>query len=199
MKHKGLFIATILFFLLVNTAYYWEGNLGMIALLTLFLLILCFLILTFLLIKQIYLSRRENFKDKQRFILIGFMALLLALTFFFPTGLISFEKFDSKSILIAQREGVANCMTTLKLKENKKFIERNVCFGMTETTGTYFIKGDTIFFENVSISKNENDYYKFAVIKNSQNKMFKGDLVRYKDYSDTTGIALWIVKNDLTK
>jgi hypothetical protein len=51
-------------------------------------------------------------------------------------------------------------MTTLKLRDDKTFIERNVCFGVTETTGTYNIKGDTIFFEKVTFGRHESDFYK---------------------------------------
>jgi hypothetical protein len=201
MKHKGLLITTILFFLLINTTYYWEGKLGAFAVLTTLLLIITFLVLTVLLFKQIYISIKEKFIDKQRLILIVILILTLGLTFFFPGGIINFEKFESNSILIAQREGVANCMTTLRLKANKKFNERNVCFGVNDITGTYYLKEDTIFFDYDSKNRQGKRYYKFAIIKNigTNNTKHKGELVRYIDYSDTTGITLWIIKNELIK
>lgn len=201
MKHKRLLISTIIFFLLINTTYYWEGKLGTFVMLTSLLLILSFLVLTVLLFRQIYISIKEKFVDKQRLIVIVILSVTLVLPIFFPGGLINFEKFESESILIAQREGSANCLTTLKLKANKKFNERTVCFGITEITGTYNIKGDTIFFVYDSPSRQENESYKFAIIKNSDpnNKKHKGDLVRFKNNSDTTGIALWIIKNELNK
>ena len=92
-------------------------------------------------------------------------------------------------------------MSTLKLRGDKSFIERSVCFGVTETKGTYNLKGDTIFFENISLGSRESDFYKFAVIelRESKNENYLGDLVIYKDNSDTTRIALSIIKNDLTK
>lgn len=129
------------------------------------------------------------------------MTGVLGLTFLYPGGLINFSRLERDSVFIAQREGAANCMTTLKLRDDKTFIERNVCLGVTETTGTYNIKGDTIFFEKVSLGRYKNEYYRFAVIKNRETKSEKylGDLVRYKDISDTTGIVLWIIKNELTK
>ncbi len=201
VKHKGLYIATIIFFLLVNTTYYWEGKMGMLAMVTFLLLILYFLVLTVLLLGQTFFAIREKSKNRQRLFLIGLMTVVLGLSFFYPGGLINFDKFERDSLLIAQREGAANCMTTLKLRDDNTFIERNVCFGVTETTGTYRIKGDTIFFETVSLGRHESGFYKFAVIKNRENKSEKylGDLVRYKNYSDTTGIPLWIIKNELTK
>ena len=129
------------------------------------------------------------------------MTVVLALSFSYPGGLINFDNFESDSIIIAQREGAANCMTTLKLRQDSSFTERNVCFGVSETTGTYKIKGDTVFFENVSQGRNKSNFYKFAVIKNQEinTKKHLGELVRYKDCSDTTGLALQVIKNNLTK
>ncbi|MCU0451012.1 MAG: hypothetical protein MUC97_14430 [Bernardetiaceae bacterium] len=201
MKHKGLYIATIIFFLLVNTTYYWEGKMGMFAMVTFLLLILYYLVLTILLLGQTFFAIREKLKNRTRLFLIGIMTTVLGLSFIYPGGLINFDKLESVSVFIAQREGVANYMTTLKLRADQTFIERNVCFGVSETTGTYNIKGDTIYFEKVSLGRHENKFYKFAVIKKRETKSEKylGDLVRYKDYSDTTGIALWIIKNELTK
>ncbi len=169
--------------------------------LTFSLLILYFLVLTVILLGQAFFAVREKLRNKNRLILIGLMTVVLALSFLYPSGLINFDKLERDSIFIAQREGAANCMTTLKLRDDKTFIERNVCFGVTETTGTYNVKDDTIFFHNVSLGRHESDLYKFAIIKSRETKSEKylGDLVRYKDHSDTTGIALWIIKNELNK
>ena len=198
MKHKGLFIAALVFFLLVNMTYYWEGHMGGFALITFFLLVAYFLLLIIFLFTQSFFAIKENFINKQRIVLIGTMTAVLVLSFCYPSGIINFERFESKSIFIAQREGVANCMTTLNLRINKTFIEKTVCFGVTETTGTYNLKGDTIFFENISLGRHANHYYKLAVIKAGKGKNHLGDLVRYRDYSDTTGMFLSIIKNDLT-
>lgn len=174
---------------------------GMFAILPFLLLILCFLVLTSFLIGQSFYAIKERLKNRSRLFLIGSMTIVLGLSFLYPGGLINFSRLESDSIFIAQREGAANCMTTLKLRNDKTFIERNVCFGVSETTGTYNIKDDTIFFEKVSLGRHENDFYKFAVIKNRKTKSEKylGDLVLYKDYSDTTGIALLMIKDELTK
>ena len=173
----------------------------MFAMVTFLLLILYFIVLTILLLGQTFFAVREKLKNRNRLFLIGAMTGVLGLAFLFPGGLINFDKFERNSIFIAQREGAANCMTTLKLRDDKTFIERNVCFGVTETTGTYRLKDDTIYFEKVSLGRHESEFYKFAAIKKRETKSGKylGDLVRYKDYSDTTGNALWIIKNELTK
>ena len=201
MKQKGLFITTILFFLIINTSYYWEGKLGFFAFPTFFLLIIIYLALAFLLLRQLFFAIREKFIDKQRVVIIGTLVFVLTVTLLKPNGLINFDKIQGKDLLVAEREGVANCMTTLKLKENNTFIERSVCFGVIEIKGNYEIKGDTIFFKDIGFVRHESEYYKFAVIQQSDSEKTKylGDMVMYKSYNDTTGRDLWITKNELTK
>ena len=127
--------------------------------------------------------------------------IILLLTFLKPNGLVDFEKFESENILIAQREGAANCMTTLKLKKNNKFTEKTVCFGMSEINGDYKYRNDTIFFENVNLNMEENEFYKYAVIRPS--KLFKNykqlAIARFKNTKDTIGNELFIMKDKLTK
>ena len=165
------------------------------------ILLVVFVGLGVAMLRQLYFAFKEKFKDKHRILTIGILTTVLSLAFFKPFGLIDFDKFEGKDILIAQREGAANCMTTFKLKEDNKFTERSVCFGVTEIKGNYKIENDTIYFENVELGRHENEFYKFAVIRpskfNNDNKHF--DLVRYKDFNDTTGHELWIIKNDLHK
>lgn len=121
------------------------------------------------------------------------------MTFLKPNGLINFDKLQGKDLLVAEREGAANCMTTLKLKENDIFTVKSVCFGVTQIKGKYELKRDTIFFKDVGSSRHESGYYKFAVIRKYDNKKMKylGDIVMFKNYSDTAGIDLWITKNEL--
>ena len=71
-------------------------------------------------------------------------------------------------------------------------------FGLTEITGKYRISNDTIYFSLVDLGRNEDDYYNFAVIaKDSNNRL--GEIVRYKDLSDSEGNSLRIKKNKLPK
>ncbi|WP_422083283.1 hypothetical protein [Ulvibacterium sp.] len=200
MKRKGLFLATIVFFLAINTSYFWIGNLGIFAILIFGLVFILFFVLLAFLIGQMKSLVKGRHNDKQRIILVGTMVFVLVTSLLFPTGIINFEKFDSESLLIAQREGAANCMTTLKLKENNKFMERNVCFGISETKGDYRIVNDTIYFHNVSLGLHEKEFYEYAIIKKRKNSVsFIGEIVRYESLADTTGNALWIVKNKLEK
>ena len=201
MRHKGLIIATVIFFLIVNTNYFWQTKIGILAIPTFLLLVGVYIVLAGLLIGQLFFSIREKFADKQRLLVVALLTTVLALTILKPTGLINFDKLEGKDLFIAQREGSANCMITFKLKENNKFLERSVCFGVTEIRGDYKLKGDTIVFSNVELGRGESDYYEFAIIKQTDNKYKDrlGDLIRYKDQNDTTGQEIWIIKNDLTQ
>ena len=162
-------------------------------------LVIYFFVLAILLARQLYLAIKDKFADKQRNYLIAGMTIVLILTYFFPSGLIDFDKLEGDNLLVAQRKGVANCMTTLKLKDNNKFIQQSVCFGLTEITGTYEVKGDTITFDNISYGRGSNEFYKYAVVKNSKNNSdgYKGYLDLFKTQTDTIGIPLLIVKNTL--
>jgi len=187
--------------LIVNTNYFWQVKIGILAIPTFLLLIGVYLVFAGLLIGQLFFSIKERFVDRQRLFVIILLTTVLTLTILKPTGLINFEKLEGKDLFVAQREGAANCMTTFRLKENNKFTERSVCFGMTEIKGNYKLKGDTIFFSNVELGRDESEYFEFAIIKQSNGKDENrlGDLIRYKNQSDTTGQEIWIIKNDLTK
>ncbi len=201
MKNKVLIISTIAFFLIVNTNYYWEEKLGLFAFPSFLLLILVYIVLGISLIRQFYLAIKEKFHSKLRLTTIGLLVFVLITTFLRPNGLINFDKFEGEDILVAEREGAANCMTTLKLKEDYTFKERNVCFGVTETTGKYYLNNDTLFFENVNVGRHLEQYYSFGVVKpskyNKDGKHF--DFVRFKSQTDTVGHELWITKNELNK
>lgn len=130
---------------------------------------------------------------------IGLLLIVLILTFIKPFGIIDFEKFESKNILIAEREGVAGCSMTLKLKENKKFTAKSVCFGMTETIGQYEIKKDTIFFYDIKLGRGEDQFYKFAVLRPSKkfNNSKSFTLLCFKSKNDRIGQGLKVKHNGL--
>ena len=153
------------------------------------------------LLRQIYFSVKEKFKQNHRFILIGLLTTVLLLTYFKPLGIVDFDKFEGTDILIAEREGAANCLTTLKLKADYTFRERIGCFGVSEIKGTFRVANDTIYFDNIQLGRQKESFYKFAVIKLTKfdNPKIFGDLIRYKDLTDTVGHFLWITKNDLSK
>jgi hypothetical protein len=201
LKNKGLLIATILFFLTVNTNYYWEGKLGLFAFPVFLFLVLVYVGLGIALLRQLFLAIREKFGDKKRLLIIALLTIVLTITFLKPNGLINFDSFQGKDVLIAQREGAANCMTTIKLKDDNSFRERSVCFGVTEIKGKYHYQNDTIYFDNVELGRHHNEFYKFALVRPSKlnNDGQHFDLVRYNSLTDTVGHELWITKNELNK
>lgn len=201
MKDKNLIITAIIFFLIINTAYYWQGKLGFLALLVFLILFVSFIVLGILLLKEMYYALSEKFIDKNRLLKIGILLPILTLTFFAPHGLINFEKFEGDDILIAKRKGAGNCITTFKLKNNYKFIEKSVCFGINEIKGNYYFKNDTIFFKILKLNLEDKSFYKFAVIKPSN--IYKDDknfvLVRFRSSKDTIGNVLFIEKNEINQ
>jgi len=199
MKNKVLLLTSFILLLIVNTAFFWEGKLGSFAMVQSLILVIVYGVLIISLLYQIYLAIREKFKSIQRLISIGIVAVVLVLIYFRPDGIINFEKFQGNDLLIAEREGAANCYTTLKLKENRKFIEKSICFGVSEITGKYSIKGDSIFFSDVQLGRDKSEYYQFAIIKQSasESKKIIGELKRFMNYSDTLPHELWITKNEL--
>ncbi len=198
MKRKALIIATIIFFLSINTQYFWEGKLGLLAFPALTLLFIFYVILALMLGVQVFILFKEKFNDKKRLSVSLILLIVLTLAFFKPGGFIDLDKLSGNDLLIAVREGAANCTTTLRLKDSNKFSERSICFGVTDIKGHYEVKDDTIFFTDV-VNYREGTYYSYAVIKpdSFQNEKISGELILYKDMNDSIGHELFITKNDL--
>jgi hypothetical protein len=118
---------------------------------------------------------KNKFQNKKLLTSFTLQAVILPLTIFFPFGMINFNDFEEKDIILAFREGAGGCGSHLKFKVNKTYIDKEVCFGSFERSGIYEIKGDTITF----LSGSENDY---AVIKHGKDEnelvCFKNDSVR---------------------
>jgi hypothetical protein len=196
LNPKSTFITSVVFFIVINTSYYWEPKLGLLAFPSLALLLLIYMILLVIFLQHIFLIIKEKFANRQRITVNAVLFLVLVLTFFKPNGLIKFDKLSGEDLLVAQREGAANCMTTLKLKDNNKFIETTICFGITEVKGSYKKKGDTIFFNTIDLGRYNSSYYSYAVIKrkDTPNKNMVGEIIKYRSEKDTVGNVLWIIK-----
>lgn len=200
-KNKRLIIITIVFFLTINTSYYWEGKLGFWAMPVTVLLILIYLGIGLALLREIFFAVKEKLANKSRLFLVAFLTIILTIIFIKPFGIINFDEFEGTNVLIAEREGVANCMTTLKLKSNNTFRQKSVCFGITEITGNYHFKNDTIYFDAIDFDRDKSKIYKFAIIKPSTSKKNQNNfhLILYQNLSDTIGYELYIIKNELNK
>src|SRR4051812_36681382 len=111
VKRNTILSITLLFFLILNTTYYWEHMLGPWAMLEAIVLFLTFIGLLITLLYQIAIALKEKLKIKHRLLLIGIMTVVLVTAFAKPRGIIVFEAFEAKDILIAQRPGVAGCST----------------------------------------------------------------------------------------
>jgi len=198
LKNKTIIIITIIYFSIINTTYYWEGKLGILAFPAFFFLFTTFLIFLVILGIQCYFLIQEKLANKQRLFLVIFLTVILSLIYYKPFGLIEFNKFEAKTVLEAQREGAANCKTTFKLKNDFTFKEKNVCFGITEVTGSYKVINDTIYFENIEKGKEEDAKYTFGIIEElktyTENRFA---LKLYKNKLDTIGLRYFIEKNEL--
>lgn len=202
MKQKTLIITTLLFFIAVNTSYFWEGKLDLYAFPAFIFLFVCYIILLIVLIRQLYFFIKERPKQKQRLLLVGLLIIVLTTSFLKPTGLIDFDKWEGDDVLVAGREGVANCYTYFKLKDDYTFKQKSICFGISDLKGTYRLVNDTIYFEKVQLGRTDESYPAFAVIKpteSNQNEIL-GSLYFYNDKkSDSMVNILSITKMDLTK
>ena len=199
VKASKTLIATIIFFLLANTADFWEGSLGVFSMLSFLVLIIFFITLATLLIKQLLLAITESFKEKNRIYLITFMSFVLITSFIYPRGLINYNTFNKPSF-IAQREGAANCRASLYLYSNTKFMERRVCFGISLTKGNYLIKNDTVYFENVSVGRHSNKFFDFGIINNTEKHGHSIKKINmFQNKFDTTGYSLMVTKDELKR
>lgn len=197
-RYKYLIISTVILFLLINTQYYWNGlTFGFDLILMLFYFI-AFLVLAICLLRQLFLMVEERFKNRPRVYTILIMGGLLALIFAKPLGVIDFEKFEGKDLFVATREGVANCTTTLKLKENNKFSLMSICFGKDKMRGTYSINKDTIKLKFLSLSGIANRY-EFGIYKSDTSKKYMGEILLYTSKKDTMPYPLIVLKNELLK
>lgn len=201
MKNKKLRTAALIFFLVVNSTYYWEGKLGLFAFPAFFILVLVYLALCFALIREIYFSVKAKFEDKTQLLDIVLLTTVLTLTFLKPIGLIDFDNLEGDNLLIAEREGAANCLTILKLKDDFTFNVRSYCFGVTETKGKYHVQNDTIYFDNVNLGRDKSGFYQYAIIEPVKFKVSGKHfyLVCFENSTDTVGLSLPITKNELNK
>jgi hypothetical protein len=201
LKQVLILISALLFFLMVNTSFFWEKQLGSTAFPFFLLLVVCYLIFFLVLIKQSKQLLQEGLTNRKRLYVSVLLATVLILVALFPTGVVDFDRLSGRDVLIASREGAANCGTTLKLKDNRRFAEKSVCFGISETNGTYQLRGDTIIFDDIKSGRNTDGYYEYAVIGPSKifNDESLSSIVLYKGKADTIGDELWIIKNELIK
>lgn len=200
LKHKTIYNITIIFFLLVNTSYLWTRYLGIYSVIEFFVSILFSLALLIVLLYQVIKSILQVFRQKSRLYLISFMTFVIITSFFFPSGLLNYGILEGECLLEARKTGAVGCATTLKLYSNNRFIERDICFIENLTKGDFRKKGDTIYFDNSIPKINIGEDFEYGIIirKYSKNRYYEY-IKLYKDNTDTTGMELFVRKNNLFK
>ena len=197
MKTKPVIISAILFGI-INTSYFWENQIGF----WLFPVIIClgilYLALVIILISKIISFSKSTFRNKEQLKIPLIILTTLVLVGIFPNGMIDFQKFESKNVLIARREGVAGCAMYLTLKENREFMETESCFGIHARKGKYKIKGDTIVFSFYDTRlQNADTSIGITHFKGKQNQYAKNSLQYYRNSTDSIPMYFEITKNDL--
>jgi len=96
---------------------------------------------------QIVKLALESPKHYQRLIYVGVILGLNFLSLAEPMGMIDWDKYEGKNLLVADREGTANCRTILKLKADNKFKYTSRCFGVDFHLGTYKFRNDTLHLQ----------------------------------------------------
>lgn len=164
------------------------------------ILVLIFIFLAIALIYQVILAIKER-SDKSRLILISTLIIVLSATILRPGGIINFEKFESKDVLVAQREGVAGCFMSMRLKENGTFYIRESCFGVEKNSGTYNVNKDTVRFKfNSGLRVTRSFAYGIIKLDHKLGSKALGQIDCYKQPNDTvSAITLSVTQNDLIK
>ena len=138
------------------------------------ILIIYYFILIWKVLKHSYFIFKEKFQDKQRIYAILITVFIVIITGLFPYGIIPYQKLEQNYLVVVSLESAANCTTTLYFKNNNKFIEKTVCFGMFEYTGEYTMKGDTIF--PITIKDNSIfERFKFGIISGDYLLLYKNE------------------------
>lgn len=194
IKYKILIGISIIFFLFVNTTYFWETPLGAWAIPIFLIELGLYAGLMVALLWLLYKVVVQTPGRRQRLIAISIITSVLLLVYYRPQGLIDFTKYEAADVLIAAQEGTANCRTTLRLKADHTFKERSVCFGIEETTGTYRIQNGTIYFSNIYQNNPESKQHAFALIRPSKYAATPMSVVYLKHAKDSIGYELGITK-----
>ena len=114
-------------------------------------------------------------------------------------GMINWEKYEGQNILVAEREGTANCRTIIKLKENNKLKYISRCFGVDFHLGTYELRKDTLYFE---LEKNVGymDKYSYATLLKSKTDTTKyRRMILHKNFEDKRSLSFSIKEIKMNK
>lgn len=157
------------------------------------MLLITIVLLILIGICQIYKFVSEEQKIKFRLVNIGLIILVSFLTYFKPLGLIDFTIFEGENILCARRTGVANCTTSIRLKEGNRFKKTSICFGIDHYWGDYEIVKDTIKFKYDKRTEENNLDYAIMQIESDTLQRRLG-VIHYHSETRKEGMPMVIIE-----
>lgn len=180
-----------LYFIIIQTSYFWLGLIGPFALPVLFILFLLFLVLIVQWFKIVIHLTSEKWLVKRHLSHLLILGSLILLVGFAPKGLIDFEKMEPEPLFTAVCSGNAGCTSYLKIINQKDFHYKQVCFGMFERSGEYSAHGDTIFFNDRELA--------YAVYLPKEGDSTNRRLMVYYQKEDSTTFTkmFWVRKDEL--
>ena len=197
LRNKPLLINAIILFIFINTSYYWGGYVGHSIILFAILTLIDYMVLLVGLIYQLFLLAKNWQVNKTwawKLLIVSGLLVTIALK---PDGVIDYEKFGSKDVLFAQRIGAASCASTLRLKYKGEFQFIETCFGVSESTGSYDVKNDTIYFKFSGQTFNRK--FEFGVYKPGEFHYHGingvGEILLFRSTKDTLPFILPVYKN----
>jgi hypothetical protein len=198
MRKILIIFFSIIYFLAVNTSYFWEKLPGLWDMLITLILFLGFFIFVIILIIQIVYLIQSKYSNRNRIINCIILLIILITTAFFPKGIIDFRKFEGPNLVLAVYKGVANCTTTLEIKKDKRFIERSICFGVEENSGRYELKGDTItmYFDKKANSVSSTAYG-IIILDSIRTEDNIGQIIYYKGSWNTNRVPMKILEYNI--
>ncbi len=121
----------------------------------------------------------------------AWLALAMMVSYLFFNRDLSMERFMSKPVLVAGREGAANCTTVLKLFPNGHFKLQTVCFGIARLEGEWQKKSDTIFFSNFT-GRSDVQRYEYARYDSLPKTTGKKEYLFLYDVSTPSKDSSWL-------
>ena len=196
MRTKHLYIIVIIFFLLVQTEYYWGNNLGWFAIIWFFAMQALLVVFCGILVYQLFKLATERPFTGKRLLAIFLLSFVLLSTYLRPWGLIEFEKYETPPVLKAKAKGGGGCNNVLRLYNDSSFIDDSRCFGTERTRGKWRYSNDTIYFYEIRPGTLQETYFEFAIIKETGDNRHQY-LRRYQDRNDPHGRRMNVLHNDI--
>lgn len=130
-------------------------------------------------------------RTKWHYIQSAWLALAFMVSYLYFNGNLSIERFMGKPVLVAGREGAANCTTVLKLFPNGHFKLQSVCLGISRLEGDWHKESDTIFFTDFS-GRSDVQRFQYACYDSLPKTTGKKEFLFLYDISKPAKDSLWL-------